>query len=94
VARAHQIGDSTAALNHQSNSLLILVRPPMAVEDFLKNPDLLKGKSPAEIEALLGKTPGWRIETLGKGGHAGQGWVLRRNTRRSEIRQSAGCDPK
>ena len=56
------------------------LRTPMAVEDFLKNPDLLKGKSPAEIEALLGKTPGWRIETLGKGGHDGQGWVLREYT--------------
>jgi RHS repeat-associated protein len=54
--------------------------PPTTVEDFLNNPALLRGKSPAEIEALIGQTPGWRIETLGKGSHAGQGWVLREYT--------------
>src|SRR6201999_1330545 len=46
-------------------------------DDVLEKPSLLEGKSPAEVEALLGKTPGWRIERLGKGAHAGQGWVLR-----------------
>jgi hypothetical protein len=26
---------------------------------------------------MVGDTPGWEIETLGKGSHQGQGWVLR-----------------
>jgi hypothetical protein len=30
--------------------------------------------------AAIGKTPGWRVETLGKGSHQGQGWVLRQYT--------------
>jgi RHS repeat-associated protein len=47
------------------------------VEDVLRNPNLLDGKGPAEIQALIGKTPGWKVETLGQGTHAGQGWVLR-----------------
>lgn len=50
------------------------------VNDVLRNPNLLAGKGPAEIQAILGKTPGWRIETLGQGSHAGQGWVLREYT--------------
>jgi RHS repeat-associated protein len=47
------------------------------VYDVLRNPSLLTGKGPAEIKAILGKTPGWRVETLGKGTHEGQGWILR-----------------
>jgi hypothetical protein len=47
------------------------------VNDVLRNPSLLTGKGPAEIQAIIGKTPGWEVETLGQGTHAGQGWVLR-----------------
>jgi len=50
------------------------------VNDVLRNPNLLAGKGPAEIQAILGKTPGWQIEALGKGSHAGQSWVLREYT--------------
>jgi len=47
------------------------------VDDVLKNPQLLRGRTPAEVEALIGKTPCWAVETLGKGTHKGQGWILR-----------------
>ena len=50
------------------------------VNDVLRNPSLLAGKGPAEIQAVLGKTPGWKVEALGQGTHAGQGWVLREYT--------------
>jgi hypothetical protein len=49
----------------------------ISADDVLKNPQLLKGRSPAEVEALIGTTPGWSVETLGKGAHQGQGWLLR-----------------
>jgi len=52
----------------------------LTVKKVLDNPDLLKGQSPGDVEAALGKSPGWRIETLGKGSHEGQGWVLRQYT--------------
>lgn len=48
-----------------------------SVEDLLSNPQLLSGKTPAEVEGLVGDSPGWRVETLGRGSHEGQGWVLR-----------------
>jgi hypothetical protein len=47
------------------------------VHDVLRNPSLLTGKGPAEINMILGRTPGWRTEALGQGSHQGQGWVLR-----------------
>jgi hypothetical protein len=47
------------------------------VDDILTNPELLAGKTPEEIEAIIGDTPGWNVETLGQGSHQGQGWVLR-----------------
>ncbi len=52
----------------------------MSVDDILAEPNLLAGKTPAEIEAVIGQTPGWRIEQLGKGSKKGQGWVLREYT--------------
>lgn len=48
-----------------------------SVDDIMANPQLLAGKSSAEVESMIGKTPGWRVERLAKGGHKGQGWVLR-----------------
>jgi hypothetical protein len=53
---------------------------PKSVDEVLQDPSVLAGKSPAEVEAAIGKTPGWRVETLGKGSHQGQGWVLRQYT--------------
>lgn len=47
------------------------------VHDVLRNPNLLTGKGPAEVNMMLGRTPGWRTEALGQGSHQGQGWVLR-----------------
>ncbi len=46
----------------------------------MTNPNLLKGKSPLQVEGILGKTKGWRIETLGKGSQKGNGWVFREYT--------------
>lgn len=43
----------------------------------MASPNLLKGKSPLQVEGILGKTPGWRIKTLGQGSQKGNGWVLR-----------------
>jgi hypothetical protein len=48
-----------------------------SIDDVLANPLLLSGKTAAEVQAKLGNTPGWRVETLGKGAHQGHGWVLR-----------------
>jgi hypothetical protein len=48
-----------------------------SVNDVMANPELLGGKSPAQVEAVIGRTPGWRVERLGSGEHAGQGWLLR-----------------
>lgn len=49
----------------------------LTVEDVLASPSLLEGKSPQAVEAMIGETPGWRVEKLGQGSHEGQGWVLR-----------------
>lgn len=51
-----------------------------SVEDAVANPRLLSGKHPLQVQALMGKSRGWRIETLSKGAHAGQGWVMREYT--------------
>ena len=48
-----------------------------SIDDVLTHPQLLAGKTPQEVEARLGNSPGWRVETLGRGAHKGQGWVLR-----------------
>ena len=48
-----------------------------SVDDVFANPNLLKGKSPLQVEGILGKTPGWKVESLGKGAHKGQGMILR-----------------
>lgn len=51
-----------------------------SIDDVLRNPELLAGKTPAQVEKLLGKVPGWRIEKLGRGSKKGQGWVFREYT--------------
>lgn len=48
-----------------------------SVDDVMANPSLLKGKSPLQVEGILGKTSGWRAERLGQGSQKGNGWVLR-----------------
>ena len=39
---------------------------------------------PAEVEEELGENLGWRVETLGRGAHAGEGWVYREYDERGE----------
>ncbi|WP_162834174.1 hypothetical protein [Amycolatopsis circi] len=53
-----------------------------SMEDVFANPQLLRGKLPDEVEKVLKETPGWRIETLGKGSHQGEGWVMRKYNER------------
>ncbi|BBM03581.1 hypothetical protein GL2_36550 [Microbulbifer sp. GL-2] len=48
-----------------------------SVNDVLANPKLLAGKTPAQVHAIIGKTPGWKVETLRKGSRKGEGWVFR-----------------
>ncbi|MGK5547108.1 putative T7SS-secreted protein [Streptomyces sp. URMC 127] len=53
------------------------------IEDVMNNPEILAGGvRPEDVRGALINAPGWREETLGKGGHAGQGWVLREYTER------------
>ncbi|MCY2966646.1 MAG: RHS repeat-associated core domain-containing protein [Planctomycetota bacterium] len=48
-----------------------------SVGGILENPSVLTGRTPSEVAARLGLTPGWRVETLGRGSHRGQSWALR-----------------
>jgi hypothetical protein len=48
-----------------------------SVDDVFANPTLLKGKTPLQVEKILGNTSGWKVETLGKGSQKGNGWLLR-----------------
>lgn len=54
------------------------------IDDILRDPGLLAGKGSAEVDVVLGNTPGWRAETLGRGAHRGQGYVLREYTTRGD----------
>lgn len=48
------------------------------MEDIMENPQVLAGGvTPEQVRGAVVNTPGWREETLGRGDHAGQGWVLR-----------------
>jgi RHS repeat-associated protein len=53
------------------------IAPTLTTERILANPAILKGLHPEAVEGELAGTAGWRIETLGKGSKAGQGWVFR-----------------
>jgi len=57
---------------------------PKSVEEIIENPNVLAGKTPAEIEGAISKTPGWKVERLGKGSHEGTGWVFREYTERGD----------
>jgi hypothetical protein len=35
-----------------------------SIDDIMANPQLLKGMSPAQVEAIIGRTPGWQVERL------------------------------
>ncbi|MFJ8731995.1 putative T7SS-secreted protein [Streptomyces bauhiniae] len=48
------------------------------IDDIMDNPNMLGGGvRPEQVRGALVNEPGWREESLGRGGHAGQGWVLR-----------------
>ncbi|MFI0982000.1 putative T7SS-secreted protein [Streptomyces sp. NPDC021093] len=48
------------------------------VDDIMNNPNMLSGGvTPDQVRGAVVNNPGWREEALGRGGHAGQGWVLR-----------------
>lgn len=48
-----------------------------SIDDVMLNPSLLKGKTPSQVANVLEGTPGWKVETLGKGSQKGNGYVLR-----------------
>ena len=48
-----------------------------SVEDVMVNPQLLAGRSPEEVDAIIGNTPGWQVGTLRKGRSSGSGWTMR-----------------
>lgn len=51
----------------------------LKIKDILINPDLLKGKTPDEVQRLLGEIPReWQVEKLRRGSQKGRGWVLRK----------------
>ncbi|GAA2449677.1 hypothetical protein GCM10010405_36420 [Streptomyces macrosporus] len=51
----------------------------------MNNPQVLAGGvKPEDVRGALINETGWREETLGKGSHAGQGWVLREYNERGE----------
>jgi len=47
------------------------------LDDIFENPLVLEDLSPIQVERKVGRTPGWRVETLRKGNKEGEGWVLR-----------------
>lgn len=51
-----------------------------SLSDVYDDPQSLAGKTPAQVESAIGNTPGWQVETLGKGTQVGNGWVLRQYT--------------
>jgi len=57
----------------------------MTVDEIVQNPYLLAGKTPEEVEAVLEPALDWRIERLGHGDHAGQGWLLRQYNERGNL---------
>jgi hypothetical protein len=55
-----------------------------SVEDVLANPKLLSGRSPLEVQEIIGDTGGWKVESLGKGSQKGNGWMFREYTERGD----------
>lgn len=53
----------------------------MTVDEILRDPHLLAGRTPEEVEVALDELPlDWRIERLGRGSHRRMGWLLRQYT--------------
>ena len=77
LAKAKQLEVEAPAAKMGTTALRKVGSVLESVDDVMANPNLLKGKSPLQVEGILGKTPGWRIETLGQGSQKGNGWVLR-----------------
>ena len=75
-AKANNL-DLWSGKSNVSNSLRQVGSVLESVDDVFANPELLRGKTPLEVEGILSDTPGWKVETLGKGGHQGQGMILR-----------------
>jgi hypothetical protein len=50
-----------------------------SIQDVFDEPWVLAGKTPEDLTGIY-TGPGWEVETLGQGEHAGQGWVLREYT--------------
>lgn len=46
-----------------------------SVGDLMANPQLLKGRSPDDVEPVIGDTPGWQVEALGRGRSQGTGFA-------------------
>ena len=47
------------------------------VDDIIKSPSLLEGRSLSDVQSILKNTTGWAEGTLKKGRSAGDGWTLR-----------------
>lgn len=48
-----------------------------SVDDVMTNPRLLEGKTPAQVESMIGDTEGWQVGKMNKGRRKGQGWTFR-----------------
>ena len=48
-----------------------------SVDDVMKNPSLLKGKTLEQVQGVIGKSENWVQGTLNKGNSSGKGWTLR-----------------
>jgi len=81
VIMATFAGASGGWIGSRPGSSAVTIR---GVDDVLRNPELLKGMSPGQLERAMGSTQGWVVETLGRGGHTGQGWLLRQYTDRGQ----------
>jgi RHS repeat-associated protein len=67
----------TDTVKNTSKSLRTVGSELGSVDDIFANPQVLKGLTPAEVEAVIGKTPSWKAGQMNKGDHVGQGWTFR-----------------
>lgn len=76
--------EATTAIRETPQAIRPVGSALESVDDVLTNPQMLAGRTPAEVQAIVGRTPGWQVETLGRGSHQGQGWVLREYTSKGD----------